>query len=889
MNKNDSLKDHLERVIRDGLRERDSQIQVEVQRSTLGWVRLRVISQLFADLDEEGRETLVNQALAALDLNLTMYPFAGYALLTPDEAQRQPVVQTGPLPLWSDILMEPEPDQEAESLLPVQPLTVTFYSIKGGVGRSTALAITAGLLSERGLRVVLVDFDLEAPGLTAELRTVEQEARYGVVDYIYQRWLLPDAQEPLLEDCIRRVGRPGSELFLIPAGAYDANYIHRLADFDIAGFYRRDQNPVRQLFEDIKSKLSPDVILIDARTGFNNLGAVASLDLADVVVLCFSPNQQSYQGLQWVLEALRKKRRSIGKPEVRFVLTPLPRVQSEILDIMLTETENLINTYWGGDDLPQELWTLVNYQPDIPLRQDIMQDTLNREQNLSPVRYEPYLGLAANIAAYLPGPTRLPLVRRSNLRDPVLVEFQQWISEQPVEPSKAEGIPADQLAHIFQRTANFPAFLSERTVLIRGAKGTGKSLLFRLFTESSIQARELAAQSSNLEAVDFIRVHGPQSPQGDLTLTSADFAHFEEQAGQEQWSRLWSVYSLLKLVDKDNLASLSPMLQTGITPLLQSTASHEDTLLWLIEIVCSPLSGAIIEDALRTINQQLTKTRHKAWLFYDGLDLGFGSTPQDLQRRRRAVQGLLSWWLELGNALDNLKAKIFIREDLWQSLGSFPNRTHYIGRDLVLKWKEEDLWRFLLRQIIEFSPTFTQYLAQLTITTDTLDSTEIASLRKALDPLWGEQQSGQRVYRWVLNRIVDSQENWFPRSLILLVVKALEIENRKGHLESERILQSDSLKEAVREVSMERVAALQEEYPELVSASRALDGKRSPLSKETLAEIWRDSEDLDALIETFILAGIFERRKTADWENKPRYGVAELYLHGLGMHRTGRP
>ena len=44
-------------------------------------------------------------------------------------------------------------------------MIVTFYSFKGGVGRSMALANIARWLQLRGLNVVIVDWDLEAPGL----------------------------------------------------------------------------------------------------------------------------------------------------------------------------------------------------------------------------------------------------------------------------------------------------------------------------------------------------------------------------------------------------------------------------------------------------------------------------------------------------------------------------------------------------------------------------------------------------------------------------------------------------------------------------------------------------------------------------------------------------
>ena len=47
----------------------------------------------------------------------------------------------------------------------------TFYSFKGGVGRTMALANVAALLAKWGYSVLVVDWDLEAPGLEPILFT----------------------------------------------------------------------------------------------------------------------------------------------------------------------------------------------------------------------------------------------------------------------------------------------------------------------------------------------------------------------------------------------------------------------------------------------------------------------------------------------------------------------------------------------------------------------------------------------------------------------------------------------------------------------------------------------------------------------------------------------
>ena len=66
--------------------------------------------------------------------------------------------------------------------------TITFYSYKGGVGRSLALANIATRLAEFGKKVCLLDFDLEAPGLHYKFSTLlsnqKKEIKNGIVDYI---------------------------------------------------------------------------------------------------------------------------------------------------------------------------------------------------------------------------------------------------------------------------------------------------------------------------------------------------------------------------------------------------------------------------------------------------------------------------------------------------------------------------------------------------------------------------------------------------------------------------------------------------------------------------------------------------------------------------------
>jgi len=65
---------------------------------------------------------------------------------------------------------------------------IVFYGIKGGVGRSTALAMLAYRLASNGKRVLLLDLDLESPGLSGLLLPEDRVSTFGIVD-----WLVEDA------------------------------------------------------------------------------------------------------------------------------------------------------------------------------------------------------------------------------------------------------------------------------------------------------------------------------------------------------------------------------------------------------------------------------------------------------------------------------------------------------------------------------------------------------------------------------------------------------------------------------------------------------------------------------------------------------------------------
>ena len=101
--------------LHENLSREDEQVEVSVKRISLGWIKIRIITQKFECQSLIEREQKIDELLANLEpnFNLGQYPIASYELLTLEEAIKQPP-QYIKLPLWSDILMAPEPDQAVE-------------------------------------------------------------------------------------------------------------------------------------------------------------------------------------------------------------------------------------------------------------------------------------------------------------------------------------------------------------------------------------------------------------------------------------------------------------------------------------------------------------------------------------------------------------------------------------------------------------------------------------------------------------------------------------------------------------------------------------------------------------------------------------------------------
>ncbi|MDN3293486.1 FxSxx-COOH system tetratricopeptide repeat protein [Streptomyces ficellus] len=262
---------------------------------------------------------------------------------------------------------------------------VTFYSYKGGTGRTMALANTAWILAANGKRVLAVDWDLEAPGLHRFFHPFLDPstlgATTGVIDLITEyAWAATSpAQRP--DDWHRDYARiqphavsltpenlgwefpDGGTLDFVSAGKQNREYSATVSTFDWDNFYDRlgGGHFFDALRDDMKAHY--DYVLIDSRTGLSDIADICTVHLPDALVDCFTLSDQSMDGAAAVARQIDERyggrgirifpvpmRIDEGEKEKADAGRALARLKFDGFPTGLTGEE--LASYWGAVEIP---------------------------------------------------------------------------------------------------------------------------------------------------------------------------------------------------------------------------------------------------------------------------------------------------------------------------------------------------------------------------------------------------------------------------------------------------------------------------------------------------------------------------------------------------------
>lgn len=205
--------------------------------------------------------------------------------------------------------------------------TITFYSYKGGTGRSMLVAAAAKFLAEYGKKVFLLDFDIEAPGLHHKFGKSNKDIQFDLVSFLKESATVIDRNPGRIEEkelfglfaskfkaLEISSNNQVASIWLLPAGrAPEIEYIDNLLKINWSGLFSRNNDTVGHLLFKvlvllIKNNYAPDYILVDSRTGITDIGGMALNFMADKLVLLYINNIENLHGIKTLINLLDLER-----------------------------------------------------------------------------------------------------------------------------------------------------------------------------------------------------------------------------------------------------------------------------------------------------------------------------------------------------------------------------------------------------------------------------------------------------------------------------------------------------------------------------------------------------------------------------------------------------
>lgn len=355
-----------------------------------------------------------------------------------------------------------------------------FYSYKGGVGRSLALAHCAAELARRGRKVLIIDLDLEAPGQHCTNLFAEQFSRNGQIPRpgfvefcrAYEQRMqtgLPELQHFFVRSVQELRAGPDlppakGELFLMPAGdmTQSETYRNLLSRFDWSQAMAGDYALLIHLKAEFE-RLGFDDVLIDSRTGDSDPFYVVALEMADVLVVVSSYNRQNLLGTQSQLAWLGQYPVARQPKSVVLVLSPKPLAFNE--------------GYWSTHIRPvapelRDPDVELPYDPRLAMSEDLLLDDLLHAKD----------GYAREIGRLIRVIESPPETRHEPI-SPTLMN--------PFSVIRADYASNSELVRFFvdPGEAVTRALLDFMPVHVYGNRGTGKTMLAKHYSYETVLER----------------------------------------------------------------------------------------------------------------------------------------------------------------------------------------------------------------------------------------------------------------------------------------------------------------------------------------------------------------------------------------------------------------
>ena len=188
---------------------------------------------------------------------------------------------------------------------------ISVHSFRGGTGKSNTTANLTALLAIQGLRVGVIDTDIQSPGIHVLFGMDEDDMGHSLNDYLWGKCAI----EETAHDVTARLGQSiKGKIYLIPSSIKAGEIARVLRE----GY---DVGLLNDGFHDLIERLNLDVLMIDTHPGLNE-ETLLSIAISDALIIILRPDQQDYQGTAATVEVARK----LNVPRLLLLVNKVPEV-----------------------------------------------------------------------------------------------------------------------------------------------------------------------------------------------------------------------------------------------------------------------------------------------------------------------------------------------------------------------------------------------------------------------------------------------------------------------------------------------------------------------------------------------------------------------------------
>jgi septum site-determining protein MinD len=187
--------------------------------------------------------------------------------------------------------------------------TISVHSFRGGTGKSNTTANLAALFAMQGLRVGVVDTDINSPGIHVIFNLDENDVKHSLNDYLWDKCEIKDCAHDVTANLGVKVS---GKIFLIPSSIKAGEIARILRE----GY---DVGLLNDGFQNLIDDINLDILLIDTHPGLNE-ETLLSIAISDALVVIMRPDSQDYQGTAVTVEVARK----LDVPKLLLLVNKVP-------------------------------------------------------------------------------------------------------------------------------------------------------------------------------------------------------------------------------------------------------------------------------------------------------------------------------------------------------------------------------------------------------------------------------------------------------------------------------------------------------------------------------------------------------------------------------------